>query len=90
MEELMNVAVVWLSILVVIQSGMFMLSASNGRPMMKNYVAAWSNVLHATACFLVAGKTGEERKEALVVWVMVALCVPGAILVVDAVGRMAG
>jgi hypothetical protein len=90
MEELKNVAVGWLSILVMVQSGVFMLSASDGRPMIKSYFAAWAKTLCATARFFVPGKTSEERKESLVVWAIVALCVPGAILVVDAIGRIAG
>lgn len=90
MEEMKNVAVTWLSILLLIQSGVFMLSASDGRPMIKSYFAAWAKTLRATGRFFVPGNNTEERKESLVVWAIVALCVPGAILVVDAIGRIAG
>lgn len=89
MEQRKNLAVLWLSILVVIQSGVFMLSASDGPPIIKSYIAAWANTLRAMGSFFAPRKAGEERKELLVVWALVALCVPGSFLVLGAVGRMA-
>ncbi|MYM92560.1 hypothetical protein [Duganella vulcania] len=89
MEELRNVAVGWLSILMLIQIGMFMLSASDGVPMMESYVAAWTNTLRAVGGCFVPAKTTEERTELLMFWAAALFFLPGAILVVDVIGRMA-
>jgi hypothetical protein len=89
MEELKNVVAVWLSMLVLIQSVVFMFSSSDGRSFVNSYAAACAKTLRVLVRFFVPGRTIEERKAAMAIWAVVALCVPGAIMITDIVGRMA-
>ncbi len=88
MEELKNFACGLLSILALIQFGVFILSASDGRSTFRSYIAAWAKTLRVVSFFFAPGNTTAERKAFVAVWGVVALCVPGAILVGTVVGHM--
>lgn len=90
MEQLTSLSLMWLSTLALIQAGVFMFSENDDSSIIKSYIAAWAKTLCVIGHFLVPGDTGEERKESLVAWAFVVLCVPGAIVVAGVVGRMAG
>lgn len=89
MEELKNAAWVWLSILMVIQSGVFLWSANDGKPIVQSYLAAWATTLRSMMNVFVPGKSAAEKNEPLIAWVITLLSLPGAIFVMYAAGRMA-
>lgn len=90
MENLQNIVIALLSVLMLIQSIVFIWSANDNLPVWKGYVAAWGKTLHAVRCIFITGKTIKERREAVVVLgVVMVLCVPGAVVVFYAVGQFA-
>lgn len=90
MEEIKNFAVVWLSIVAMIQSAVFVLTPNDGRSMLESYGAAWARTLRAVVRFFVPGKSIEERKESVAVWAVMLLCLPGAFVAAHAFGRLVG
>lgn len=84
-----NVVWMWLSILELIQSAVLMLSANDGRSTLCSDIGARGQTLRAAARFFVPNMTAGERWKSMTAWAVVALCVPGAILVLDVIGRMA-
>lgn len=85
METLVGASMVWLGMLLLVQSVIFIISVSDGLSFWENYIVSWAKTLRALRGFLAPGANPKEWKESLIAWVLVALCLPGVIIVVHAV-----
>lgn len=89
MEILQNIFVALLSVLMLIQSLVFIWSANDNLSIWTGYIASWGTTLHAVRCLFIAGRTINERRETVLVFGVMVLCVPGAVVVSYAVSQLA-
>lgn len=68
------------SLLLMVQSMIFIFSSGKSESIIADYGHAWVKTFRLAGCFLVGSK-GPGRKDAILAWVFLLLCIPGFFLV---------
>jgi len=90
MENLTAVACSWLSMLVLVQSAVFIWSSRPDHTLWTAYVKSWARTLRMLKRLVAVGDSARDGRDSVSAAALLALCLPGAVLVLHALSRMAG